>query len=62
MPKPKGVFKYYQVIIRKKGVVTPEMLEGMKRAVWEYLDNTPKKDIIARKISKPHNLRWREGG
>ena len=59
---PNGVFKYYQVIVRKKGVVTPEMLEGMKLAIWEFLNDISKKDIIARKISKPHNLRWREGG
>jgi len=58
MTKPSGVYKYYQVIVRKKGVVTPEMIEGMKRAIWQYLNDTPMKDIHARKISKPKHLKW----
>ena len=58
---PKGVYKYYQIIVRKKEHVTPEMIEGMRRALWNYLNDTPMIDIIARKISKPHNTEWRGG-
>ena len=62
MTKAKGVFKYYQVIVRTKSPVSTELIEDMKRVVWELLGNISMGDIISRKVSKPHNLRWREGG
>ena len=57
----KGVYKYYQIIFRKKGSVTPEMLEGMKLAVWRYMEDISIGDIISAKVSKPPNLRFRSG-
>ena len=58
MTKPSWVYKYYQILVRKKEVVTPQLLEGMRRAIWSFLEDTPMKDIHARKINKPQKLSW----
>ena len=57
----KGVYKYYQVIIRTKSPVGQEQIDGMCKAVWNYIGNISMTDIVGRKIAKPGNLRFRGG-
>ena len=52
--------KYYRFILRVNNELSPEAIQGIKRAMWTYMRDIPITDINSSKILKPHNIKFPE--
>lgn len=52
--------KYYRFILRVNDELSPEVIEGIKRAIWTYMTDIPITDINSSKILKPDSVKFLE--
>ena len=51
--KEMPTYKYYQIIVRTKRILSSGEIQGVKKAIWSHLQDIAITDIQAREMNKP---------